>query len=147
VNWSWSSFALVAVFWAVLLLPRTGRVRLKALLALAFVVIGEGILLSGAEGEILVNAQVFLTAGLLLLAEIATSRENPLVSLAWLGSGTVGVVLTVWWKDELVAWMDSMRPRLVVGCALAALVLGVLAVRGHRRSTTVRYDPHDLSGF
>ncbi|QOV40734.1 hypothetical protein IM697_21450 [Streptomyces ferrugineus] len=97
----------------VLFLPRSGRVRLKSSLAGAFVVIGEAILLSGVEGEILITAQQFLAAGLLLLAEIATSRDNP---------------------------------RLSVGCALAALALGVLAVRGHRRSAPDRYGRHGVPG-
>lgn len=56
-----------------------------------------------------------------------------------MGTGAGGVVLTVWWTD-------TMRSRLMIGCVAAALLLGVLAVRGHRRATTVRYDPHDLSG-
>ncbi|WP_217213261.1 hypothetical protein [Streptomyces sp. AC550_RSS872] len=147
MNWSWSSFATAIVTVVVLFLPRGGRVRLKALLAVAFVVIGEGILFGSEGGKPLLNALIFLAAGLLLLAEIATSRENPLVPWMWMGTGTVGVVLTVWWTDELIAWTQTMRSWLVIGCATAALLLGVLAVRGHRRATTVRYDRHDLSGF
>jgi hypothetical protein len=147
VNWSWSSFATAVVIVVVLFLPRGGRVRLKALLAVAFVVIGEGILLGAEGGKLLLNALMFLAAGLLLLAEIATSRENPLVPWVWMGTGAVGMVLTVWWADELIAWTDTMRSWLIIGCVAAALLLGVLAVRGHRRATTVRYEPHDLSGF
>lgn len=147
MNWSWSSFATAVVIVVVLFLPRGGRVRLKAVLAVAFVAIGEWILLGSEDGKLLLNALMFLAAGLLLLAEIATSRENPLVPWVWMGTGAVGMVLTVWWTDELIAWTDTMRSRLIIGCVAAALLLGVLAVRGHRRATTVRYDPHDLSGF
>ncbi|MGI5230378.1 hypothetical protein [Actinoallomurus sp. CA-142502] len=128
-------------------LPRNGRVRLRVLLAVALVVAGEAILLGHAGGGALVNGVMSLEAGLMFLAEIATSNKNLLVPLMWGVLGLTGLALLLSQRHELIAWVDVRRSWLALGGAAGALILGVLAVHGHRRSITVRYDPHDLSGF
>ncbi|MFI6638685.1 hypothetical protein [Streptomyces sp. NPDC050504] len=132
---------------AVLLSPRSGHVVLKSAISVVCLAAGEAVLLSGAEGMLLLNALILLASGLLFLGEIATSRENPLVALAWCVSGVVGFVGIIWYRDEMAAWADSVRLQLEVGCAVGAVLMGALAVRGERQRTAVRYDPHDLSGF
>lgn len=147
MNWSWPSFATAVTLGAVLFIPRGGHLRLKAFCSVAFIGAGEAILIGGADGDILANALVFLSAGLLFLAEIATVRANPLVPLMWIVCGTVGFAVLMWRRDELTEWLDARRLTVAVGCAAVSLLFGALAVRGQRLRNTVRYDPHDLSGF
>ncbi|GHH88247.1 hypothetical protein GCM10018793_67250 [Streptomyces sulfonofaciens] len=147
MHWSWSSFVTTAQVWLVLFVPREGRYGLKALIAAVFVPLGEGLLLSGADGAVLLNALVLLASGLLFLAEIASSSQSPLVPLMWAVVGLAGTFFLIWRRDELIAWTEATRSPLVIGCAVAALLLVPLAVRGRRLRDTVRYDPHDLSGL
>lgn len=140
MSWSWPSFASAVVVVVVLCMPRHGHVGLKAFTSLAFTVAGEAILIGGAEGDILANALVFLLAGLLFLAEIATASQ--LVPLMWIVVGTAGVVVMVQRPDELIDWLDAQRLPVAVGCAAALLLAGALAVRGQRSRNAAGWDPH-----
>lgn len=136
MTWSWLYFAVAVQIVATLWIPRRERLALKVVLAVVFVVIGEAVLLSPIAREALIVTPVLLTTGLLFLLEIAASRENPLVQVLWMASGIGNLVLMLRWQDELVAWIDSRRSSLAIGCAVAALLLGALAVRGRRRSAS-----------
>jgi hypothetical protein len=98
------SWALYGAVWAqtmaVLVLPRDRLAGLKAFIAIAALLLGELILVSGADGDVLLAVWVLLSSGLLFFAELAARHDNPLVPLMWMASGV----------DRLPPGRDHRRP-------------------------------------
>lgn len=137
------SVASACLVLAVLVLPRKGRIGLRASVAIIFVVLGESALAFSAVSDLLLVALMFLAAGLLWLAEIAAGDDNPLIGLIWIGCGGLGL----WKHNEIRDWAATERPWVALAGMVGALVLGVLAILGHRRRTRPAYDPHDTTGI
>jgi hypothetical protein len=146
VTWSWPVFLDAMVVLAVLLMSRGEKDWQDALKAgggLAFAGSGVGILLSGAQGEILVTALLLLAAGVLLEAQAAVRPEyGSRLLLIW-ASATVVLAVSPW--DGLIAWVDDTRRWLVVVVLLVVGRLAVAAARKHLRGTTTRPGPNDRS--
>jgi hypothetical protein len=128
---------------AVVFLPRNGRVGSRVYAAIIFVVLGELVLLRGAVSDLLLVALMYITAGLLLIAEIAAGGATPLIRLIWSGSGIFGL----WKRNELSEWAADARPWVAIAGLAGALVLGALAALSQRRRNRPTYDPHDLLGI
>ncbi|MBB5157064.1 hypothetical protein [Saccharopolyspora phatthalungensis] len=138
-----SSVATAFFVFLVVVMPRNGRIRLRTFVAAAFVVLGESGVAFGATGDLLQNALLYLAAGLLFLAEMATSPRNLLIPVLWIVGGIVSFVN----RDEIRDWADSVRPWVMVGGVVGALGLGALAAARQRRISRPPYDPHDMTGI
>jgi hypothetical protein len=137
------SGATMCLVLAVVFLPRNGRVGSRVYAAIIFVVLGELVLLRGAVSDLLLVALMYITAGLLLIAEIAAGGATPLIRLIWSGSGIFGL----WKRNELSEWAADARPWVAIAGLAGALVLGALAALSQRRRNRPTYDPHDLIGI
>lgn len=138
--------AYIAIFMIIpvaLFLPRTGKYGLRMSVAVAFVAVGEGLLMGGAVSRPLEAALLCLSGGLLILAEIATGSENQTVSLLWIACGAIGL----WKHEDIAEWVATARTEVASAVLAGTVVLIALAVRGWRRAKRPAYKSDDLTGL
>ncbi|MFC6883688.1 MULTISPECIES: hypothetical protein [Actinomadura] len=146
VTWSWPVFLDALLILVMLVIPMGAedwQDALKASVGLAFAAGGVGILFSGADGEILVTALLFLSAAVLLELQVAVGPEyRARLYLVW-ATAMVIVAASPW--GRLIAWLDDAR--LWLGPLVLMVVgrLSVAASRRHLRDASPRSEPDDRS--
>ena len=111
----------------------------KDIIAIATVA-GEVTLWTGSSPGAALLGLAWLTAAVLLLAEIAFGKTSYLVGLCWIAAGGLGV----WQRSAIGEWALSVRPWLVPAGLVAVGAMGLLAARRPHRTPAAAHerDPH-----